>query len=67
MNNCVGKTNTDGSAAPPDPSSYFAGSDPVLVYSYQTCAADNTFIGTVHDPVACGVASDCGASDPRAT
>ena len=52
VNNCVGMTNTDGSAAAPDPSSYFAGSTPTLVYSYQTCAADNTFIGTVHDNTA---------------
>ena len=52
VNECVGMQNADGSPAAPDPSSYFAGSTPTLVYSYQTCQADNTFIGTVHDNTA---------------
>ena len=36
-----------------DPSSYFHGSDPALTYSYETCAAVNTFADTIHDPAAC--------------
>ena len=36
-----------------DLSSYFHGSDPALAYSYETCAAVNTFADTIHDPAAC--------------
>ena len=36
-----------------DSSSYFAGSDPILYYSYETCSATNTFSNSLQDSQAC--------------